>query len=496
MKDKSSNNDYSSESLSGKPSLTRIIFIIPMLVATIVSVCLTMYFSIVEVIHFKEGNEKLKKEFPLQQRHELKYRILGAKDFIQFARTHSFVYINLYVNKQLQNAERIIIKDVQGSEASGLFAKATVDSLNRFFENSALHFAVTNEKGEPVYVTPSEPSANLKTCETWRNFSECLIRDGVYKSVNEWLSKASSNKFYNGIIKRSLPSGLNLITKIELRDSTRLIQELILDSLSQIRYDNGEYIFINTFEGKGLITKGVFHKTPLDILSSKDSNWIQIFRQEVICANEVPGNFITYNWQKNVKTEYSEKVSFISGITDWKWIIGTGMHSRDIEPILQGRRDELRSLMLSDLFKFLGFLVLFFIVIYLITRWVSNLISSSIHIFFGFFKNAANSLETLDESKFHFKEFHSLGRAANQMISERDRIASDLATEQSRLKYIIDAIPDLIFFKDKNSLFVGCNRAFEKYVGLTADEIIGCSEFDLFPDAHAEVYLSTDKILL
>jgi PAS domain S-box-containing protein len=82
------------------------------------------------------------------------------------------------------------------------------------------------------------------------------------------------------------------------------------------------------------------------------------------------------------------------------------------------------------------------------------------------------------------------------MIEERDKIKTDLAAEQSRLKYIIDSIPDLIFFKDLNSIFIGCNRAFERFVGKKAFEIIGCTEFDLFPKANASAYIKSDKKLL
>jgi PAS domain S-box-containing protein len=492
MKYKSSGIDNSSDNQSRKPSLTRIIFIIPMLVATIVSICFALYFSITELINFNEGNAKLKKEFPLQQRHELIYRILTAKNYIQFVRTHSNGYIHTYVNNQLKEAANIVGKDAPFLNASSRLSPAASDSLNQIFRNSAINIAVINQKGEPVYFVPADPAS----IQALKNIGAKAIFDGSIPSVDSWIATNRKNNETRVIVKQDVTSGLSILAQIDLRDSTKIIQELILDSLSRIRYNNGEYIFINTLDGHGLITKGVFHRTPLDIITGKDTNWIQIFKKEIICAQDPSGNFITYIWQKDSQTPYTEKVSFISGINDWKWIIGTGMHTRDIEPILQARREELRTTLLSDLLKFLAFLILLFVIIYFITRWISSLTASSIHIFVKFFKNAANSLQPLDESKFRFREFHILGKAANQMISERDRIASDLATEQSRLKYIIDAIPDLIFFKDINSLFVGCNRAFEKYVGLKSDKIIGCSEYDLFPNTYADTYLASDKILL
>lgn len=62
---------------------------------------------------------------------------------------------------------------------------------------------------------------------------------------------------------------------------------------------------------------------------------------------------------------------------------------------------------------------------------------------------------------------------------------SDLANGQRFLKSMIDAIPDLVFFKDTKSTYLGCNKAYaDKFVGLREDEIIGKGDLDLFADKN------------
>jgi len=491
-----SNKDSFSDVPLGKRSLSRIIFIIPLLVAAFTSLSFALYFTITEIIKFNEGNEKLRKEFPLTQRHELKYRILGAKDYIQFVRTHFQENSNQYIEQQLNNASRIIANGKNSSNpANPRLSASASDSLNQLFENSAIRMTVINKTGYPIYLIPSELSPDLKKSEAWRNINDVLTKDGSFSSPHALVTSIKTTGRLSGVIKKSVDQDISILATVSIRDSVKLIQELLLDSLSKVRYENGEYIFINTFDGHGLITKGVLHRTPLDIITGKDSNWKQIFRKEIECANKPSGDFLTYNWQKDESTGYSEKVSYITGINDWKWIIGTGMHTRDIEPIIQQRKDELRSIFLVELIKFTGFFLVLLVVIYFITRAIANLTSSNILLFVRFLKNAAISLQPLDESKVHFREFQTLARAANQMISERDRIAKDLSAEQSRLKYIIDAIPDLVFFKDTNSMFVGSNRAFQKLVDMNADQIKGCSEYDLFTRGNADTYIASDKRL-
>lgn len=65
-------------------------------------------------------------------------------------------------------------------------------------------------------------------------------------------------------------------------------------------------------------------------------------------------------------------------------------------------------------------------------------------------------------------------------ISERKKIEIDLQNQKRFLKVLMDEIPDLIFYKDTNSVYIGCNKAFAKaFIGKDEDEIVGKTDFDL-----------------
>lgn len=62
---------------------------------------------------------------------------------------------------------------------------------------------------------------------------------------------------------------------------------------------------------------------------------------------------------------------------------------------------------------------------------------------------------------------------------------SNLKSQQRFLTSMIDAIPDLLFFKNTKSVFIGCNDAFaNKCFGLGKEKIIGKSEMDLIKDVR------------
>ncbi len=67
--------------------------------------------------------------------------------------------------------------------------------------------------------------------------------------------------------------------------------------------------------------------------------------------------------------------------------------------------------------------------------------------------------------------------------------------ENHFMQAVIDAAPTPIFYKDAEGRYIGCNKAFEEYIGLTREQLINRSVFELFDEDLAEVYYKADKDL-
>jgi diguanylate cyclase (GGDEF)-like protein/PAS domain S-box-containing protein len=74
-----------------------------------------------------------------------------------------------------------------------------------------------------------------------------------------------------------------------------------------------------------------------------------------------------------------------------------------------------------------------------------------------------------------------LRRQRDRRKSEYDLTESQkqLNQEQSLMRGLIDSLPDLISFKDTQGRYLGCNLAFERYAGLTEQELKGKIDQDL-----------------
>lgn len=64
------------------------------------------------------------------------------------------------------------------------------------------------------------------------------------------------------------------------------------------------------------------------------------------------------------------------------------------------------------------------------------------------------------------------------------------------LQNVINAVPTPIFYKNAKGKYLGCNTAFESFIGMSKHELIGFDVFELFDADLAEVYNNADQALL
>ena len=83
-------------------------------------------------------------------------------------------------------------------------------------------------------------------------------------------------------------------------------------------------------------------------------------------------------------------------------------------------------------------------------------------------------------------------RGADIDITARKQAEAALAAHLEFLRLLLDTIPNPIFFKDAQGAYLGCNRAFEDFLGVTRQEIVGKSVYDLSPKELADEYHRMD----
>jgi Cu+-exporting ATPase len=91
-----------------------------------------------------------------------------------------------------------------------------------------------------------------------------------------------------------------------------------------------------------------------------------------------------------------------------------------------------------------------------------------------------------------------LARANEALVAEvreRQRAEEEVRRSRNMLASVMDSIPQAVFWKDRASVYLGCNRPMARRAGLSAPEaIVGKSDFDLpWSREEAEAYRADDR---
>jgi CheY-like chemotaxis protein len=98
-----------------------------------------------------------------------------------------------------------------------------------------------------------------------------------------------------------------------------------------------------------------------------------------------------------------------------------------------------------------------------------------------------------------FRLGHVVRRALQEFEerSKRKQAEEAIAYERSLLRTLIDNLPDHIYFKDAEHRLILCNNAVAENLGMTnLEDILGKTDFDLFPRELAEQYYADEEAIM
>ena len=81
-------------------------------------------------------------------------------------------------------------------------------------------------------------------------------------------------------------------------------------------------------------------------------------------------------------------------------------------------------------------------------------------------------------------------------ITERKRAERALREQRNQLRTIFATVPDILVLKDAHFVFRAVNPVFCEFLGRPEQEILGKTDFDLFPAHEAELYRRGDREVL
>ncbi len=108
----------------------------------------------------------------------------------------------------------------------------------------------------------------------------------------------------------------------------------------------------------------------------------------------------------------------------------------------------------------------------------------------GDIKHVLMSAENIyvQDKKFRFTVIHD--------ITELKKAQEEINRQAGVITSLLDSIPDLIFIKDIDGVYLGCNPPFAEFVGLSTEQIVGKTDYDLFDKEIADFFRKYDTSML
>ncbi len=120
-------------------------------------------------------------------------------------------------------------------------------------------------------------------------------------------------------------------------------QSELLEEISLKSYGRDGYFFVLDFNGINLAIgdKNQSQRLLKNDWELEDVNGVKFIQDMRRAAEKKDGGFVYYRWLKPSKNKPVDKMTFIKGIQEWNWMVGTGVYMDDINDTIASKREAL-----------------------------------------------------------------------------------------------------------------------------------------------------------
>ncbi len=282
-------------------------------------------------------------------------------------------------------------------------------------------------------------------------------------------------------VKRFEPFGWLIGTGAYLEDVTADIQKEVLARIESVTIGKDGYIFAGTYQGVSLSGPEIGQ----NMIGITDANGIAVVR-ELIALAKKGGGYLSYVLPQFEGWEQIPKISYVVGIPEWEWYIGSGINMDKIDAAIDRQRDQMWLQIKGHIIKILiilAGLVLFCVFLFtrmaLKTRLQFDAFSSAL-------ERAVETSESIDQQMMQWGEFKRLASSANNMLLAREAARRSLVRSESKFRRLFERTTDAVFVVDKRTgHFLDANDAALRLVDRTLEALRGLTTREITPH-HAQ----------
>ena len=453
---------HTKECLVKRQNLTITIFIsICLLAAITLLITGSLWIHAVQE-RFKAESSQIRDIHILNMKTEIKNSVDSLVQFIEYRKQTTEDILKKDLHERVDNAYSIIqgiYEKNKGKLPPSEIKSQIIATLRdiRFNDGRGYYF-IDTLKGEVIlYPTiPNNEGKNLIDLQDDRgNYAlreeiELVKKQGAGYLNGYWRKPGVSHSDFKKItyVRAFPPYNWYIGTGEYVDNVSSQIQNEIKAYVNQLNYGhfNQQYIFIHDTEGIEL-ANGLFPEMiGQNNYDLEDLNGVKVFQEQLkISQSPQHGGFLTHYWPKPNNKGSMKKLTYVTSIPDWNWVVGSGIDMQFLENLVANKKLELQHYVRAEITKIILLLAFIFIISLLMAKLAVSSINKNITLFVKNMEKSSHNLSMIDVETVEYNDFKNLAVVSNQMTHRINTLLyKDELTGLFNRRYINKAFSSLV----------------------------------------------------
>jgi len=454
--------------------ILKIIKYTPPLFIILASVCITLFLYFDNKSTFVKEKARIENLFITEKKKLIKEEVDRVHNYISYIQKTTERELKKSIKSRVYEVHAIATsiynqyKNTKTNEEIFQIIKTAVSSI-RYNEGRG-YFFMDNLEGRKV-VYPIDKNIEGKVFYDFKDAKGYKFVQTIVQTIKEkterfdeyyWYKPNQGKQSYRKIsfYKYFEPLNLAIGTGEYIDEFERIMQKKALEYINMIRYGNNGYIFVINYDSIYLshIRKNYIGKSAI---SNNDTIGIKKVVSDLIALSKEDGGYYSYIQNHKPDTNLpTKKTSYVRGLNNWQWMIGTGFYEDDALKSIQLRKNIIDRKFDSNvknifIISFLLTLILLFISVY-----ISKVLEEK----FNDYKKDINKKQTL---LFQQSKMAAMGEMIGNIAHQWRQPLSIITTASSGmvLQKQIGALSDESFYDASNRI-----NASAHYLSKTIDD--------------------------
>ena len=327
----------------------------PSVFIILLSFALTLFFYFDNKRSFLEEKVSIEKNHITENKEIIKDEVYRAYSFIENLQNQTEIELKNSIKNRVYEAHSIMnaiynkYKDKKSKEEILEIIKTSLQDLR--YNSNRDYFFIVDNKGVSI-LQPSIKIFENKNLFEYEDVNGYKLMQSVVKTINEkserfdeyyWKNPNSTQESSKKIsfYKSFTPLNIAIGSGEYIEDFEKEIQKKALEHMDLMHFGKNNYIFIINYDGIYLShIRPEYIGKPASI--NNDTVDIEKIISDLIKISKEGEGFYSYIQNKKPDTNLpTKKVSFVKGLNNWGWIIGTGFYEDEVNKVLQEREKEI-----------------------------------------------------------------------------------------------------------------------------------------------------------